>query len=55
MPQSNTKSVDRTFKTLVIQADPDFEIEKRREPEYEFPGRTFTANPATRHPYNRED
>jgi hypothetical protein len=40
----------------VVAADPDFEAEKRREPEYEMSnGRVFSANRAQRHPYDQED
>lgn len=53
---TGTKSVNRTFKSLVLQADPDFEREKRNETEYEFSnGRKFTANPATRGAYAPEE
>jgi hypothetical protein len=51
-----TKSVDVTWKSLVVKADPDFEAEKRRVTEYEMSnGRTFKANPTHRHPYNTEE
>lgn len=52
---TSTKSVDRTWKTIVVAADPDFEAQKRREVEYEFKGRTFSANRAQRHPYDRDE
>ncbi len=56
MPRdTGTKSRERTWKSLVLEADPDFEAGKKREPEYEFRDRTFTANRAQRHPYNIED
>jgi hypothetical protein len=61
MPPANTgtKSVDRTWKSVVVDADPDFERDKRNEVEYEFEGkgrkRVFTANRANRHPFNVED
>lgn len=52
----NTKSVDRTFKSVVVAADPNFEADKRNELEYKMSnGREFRANPAKRHPYNVED
>jgi len=54
--RTGTKSVDRTWKSVVVAADPDFEAEKRREPEYEMSnGRVFSANRAQRHPYDQED
>ena len=53
---TRTKTVERTWKSLVLKADPDFEAERRREPEYEFSnGRVFKADRAKRHPYNIED
>jgi hypothetical protein len=52
---TNTKSVDRTWKSAVVAADPDFEALKRREPEYEFSnGKVFSANRATRFPYDQD-
>lgn len=49
---TGTKSVDRTWKSKVIAADPDFEAEKRKDVEYEFSNdRKFTGNPAQRGPY----
>lgn len=52
---TNTKSVERTWKSVVVAADPDFEAQKRREPEYEFSnGKVFTANRANRHPYDQD-
>jgi competence transcription factor ComK len=51
--RGTTKSIERTWISMVKQHDPDFEAQKRRETEYEFSnGRTFKANPAKRHPYN---
>jgi hypothetical protein len=40
------------FKSFVLQADPDFEAAKRREPFYEFTNRTFVGNNSTMGPYN---
>lgn len=56
MPQNtNTKSAERTWKSEVVRADPDFEAQKRKEPEYEFSnGRKFDANRAKRFPYDQE-
>ena len=52
MTVRTTKSVDRTFKSVVLKADPDFEAEKRNELEYEFSNkRQFRGNPAMRGPY----
>lgn len=51
-----TKSVDRTFKSVVVAADPDFEAEKRNDLEYKFSnGREFRDNPAKRGPYASEE
>lgn len=51
-----TKSIERTWKSLVVRTDPDFEAEKRKVTEYEFSnGRKFVANPSNRHPYNVEE
>ena len=57
MPDSTgTRSKDRTWKGVVVEADPDLESDKRLEPEYEFSnGRVFKADRAKRHPYNIED
>lgn len=52
---TGTKSIERTWKSVVAAADPDYEAAKKREPEYEFSQRTFTANRAQRHPYDIED
>lgn len=53
---TGTKSVNRTWKTLVLKADPDFEAQKRNEIEYEFSNkREFRANPATRGAYAPEE
>lgn len=61
---TGTKSVERTWKSIVAAADPEFEAEKRREIEYDFSdragpsgrrGRVFTANRARRHPYDLDE
>ena len=53
---TNTRSFDRTWKSVVVKADPDYEARKRREPEYEFSnGKVFTANRATRFPYDQDE
>lgn len=52
---TGTKSSERTWKSVVVAADPDFEAQIRREPEYEYSnGRVFTANRANRFPYDQE-
>lgn len=45
-----------SFLQLVIQADPDYNVEKRTVTEYEYSnGRKFTANPETRGAYATEE
>ena len=54
-PPGNTKSVERTWKSIVVAADPDFEREKRNETEYRMSnGREFRGNPANRGPYSED-
>jgi hypothetical protein len=50
-PDTSTR-VERPYYALVRKADPQFEKDRRKQPEYEFKGRTFTADPATRGAYN---
>lgn len=51
-----TKSVNRTYASLVRQADPNFEADKRNQVEYEFSNdRKFTGNPARRGAYAPEE
>lgn len=53
---TGTKSVDRTWKSVVVKADPDFEREKRNELEYKFSnGREFRGNVAKRGQYAEGD
>jgi hypothetical protein len=52
---TGTKSKERTWKSVVTAADPDWEAQKRKEPEYVFSnGREFNANRAKRWPYEEE-
>lgn len=51
---SVVRSVDRTWSSLVHQADPDMEREKRNEIEYKFSRRTFTADRSKRFPYDQD-
>lgn len=54
MATTGTKSIERTWKSVVTAADPDWEAQKRREPEYEMSnGKVFSANRANRHPYDQ--
>lgn len=40
------KTLEIPYKVLVLRADPDFEVMRRKDPFYEFTGRTFSANTA---------
>lgn len=46
------KSVTIPFRTSVLKADPDFEMARRQEIEYEMTGRVFKGNSSTRGPYS---
>lgn len=49
---TGTKSVERTWKSIVVEIDPDFEAEKKKELEYEFSnGKKFSGNPLKRGAY----
>ena len=50
-PRAGKRSIEIPFRAMVTKADPDFERERRNEPEYEFRGRTFRANRAKRGAY----
>lgn len=45
------KRIEVPFKVLIVRADPDFEQRKRNEVFYEFTGRTFKGNNATKGAY----
>jgi hypothetical protein len=46
------RTVNRPFLTLVQKADPKFNEDRRKQPEYEWSnGRKFTANPTQRGAY----
>ena len=51
-PPTRVKTLEMPYKVLVLRADPDFEQAKRKEPFYEFTGRRFDANTATRGAYS---
>lgn len=51
-PPTKVKTLVVPLKTLVVRADPDFERKTRREPFYEFSGRTFYGNNATSGAYD---
>ena len=46
------KTLEMPYKVLVLRADPDFEISKRKEPFYEFTGRRFDENTANKGAYS---
>jgi hypothetical protein len=53
---TGTKSKERTWASLIRQADPDIEAQKRNEIEYKFSnGREFRGNPAKRGAYAPEE
>lgn len=43
-----TQSIDYPWMRAVLQAEPDFYRNRKREPEYEFTKRTFYADNSTR-------
>lgn len=51
-PARRVKTLSMPYKVLVLRADPDFEAMKRKDPFYEFQGRTFTENTANQGPYS---
>lgn len=52
---SNTKQKSTTLDVLVRKADPEFDADRKKEREYLFTGREFTANPAVRGAYAPEE
>lgn len=47
-------SITRPILTLIRQADPNFDKDKKKHTEYRFSnGRKFVADPAKRWPYNQ--
>ncbi len=53
-PPHKVKTLEMPYKVLVLRADPDFETAKRKDPFYEFTGRRFDGNTATRGAYTPE-
>lgn len=43
-PPTKVHSIDLQWKSLVVRADPEFELRKRREVTYEFTRRTFIGD-----------
>lgn len=52
-PATKVQTSQVPYLALVTQADPDFERRKHREPQYEFSGRVFFADPYTSNSYDR--
>lgn len=57
---TGTRSVERTWASIVKDKEPDFEAQKRRETEYDFrdagragQGRLFATDRAKRFPYDQ--
>jgi hypothetical protein len=46
------KTLEIPYKVLVLRADPDYEAQRTKDPFYEFTGRTFRANTATKGAYS---
>jgi hypothetical protein len=53
-PRAGKRTIEIPFRWLVRRADPDFDKDRRSEPEYEFGGgrRRFSANRAKRGAYD---
>lgn len=43
-PPIRVRTIEVPWKAMVLRAEPNFEIEKRKEPFYEFTGRRFTGD-----------
>ena len=55
-PPHKVRTLDVPYKVLVLRADPNFEVEKKREPFYEFShGRNFYGDTSRRGAYAPED
>jgi hypothetical protein len=52
-PRAGKRTIEIPFRKIVTGADPDFDKDRRREPEYEFAGgrRRFTADRSKRGAY----
>lgn len=42
-PRSGKRRIEIPFRYMIKKADPDWDKDRRREPEYQFSGRTFSA------------
>lgn len=49
---TKVRTLEIPYKSLVLRHDPDFEASKRREPFYEFTGRTFREDTSRQGPYS---
>jgi hypothetical protein len=54
-PDTKVTTLEIPYKVLVLRNDPEFEIKKRRDPFYEFTGRTFFGNTARKGAYAPDD
>lgn len=52
VPKVKTRIIP--FKSMVVNADPDFEHAKRNEPFYEFTGHTFSGDNSKKGPYSKD-
>lgn len=43
-PPTRVRTIEVPFKVMVLRADPNFEVDKRKEPFYEFTGRRFSGD-----------
>jgi hypothetical protein len=49
---NKVRSLEIPYKALVLRHDPEFEAAKRRDPFYEFTGRTFREDTSKQGPYS---
>lgn len=51
-PPHKVRTIDRPYRVMVQQADPNFDASKTREPFYEFTGRRFDEDTRKQGPYS---
>ncbi len=49
---TKVRNIETPYKAIVLRHDPDFEAAKRKEPLYEFSGRTFRGDNSRLGPYS---
>lgn len=49
---TKVRTLEMPYRTLVLRNDPDFEAARRKEPMYEFTGRTFRGDNSRLGPYS---